>query len=148
MGLFNKIKKIFSKTTITDTSFQKFKVDVPMPACKPYNAQDKVTDSIKNITTYQLVQELNRRKNNNHDDEIYYMIGKNTGNIHIGNQSHGGKESICHACGLNRKCLDKDCPNTKIDDSNRWMFPEIVGYKSSDDIKPSVPTAGSNATKN
>ena len=45
MGLFNKIKKIFSKTTITDTSFQKFKVDVPMPACKPYNAQDKVTDT-------------------------------------------------------------------------------------------------------
>lgn len=150
MELFNKIKKLFTgKKSMTETSFPKFKVDVPIPSCKPFNAQNAVIETTKSITTYQLVQELNRRKNNNHDGyEICFVIGENTGNIHIGNQSSYSKKSICHACGLGRKCLDKDCPNTKIDDSNRWMFPETVGYKPSDDIKPIIPTGESNATKN
>lgn len=123
MELFRNIKKIFSKTIITDTSFPKFKVDVPMPTCKPYNAQDKVTDSTKNITTYQLVQELNRRKNENHDGyEINFVIGKNTGDVHIGNQTPHGKNHICHACGLGYKCLNKDCPNTKINTNDIFMY--------------------------
>lgn len=104
----------------------------------------KIKECTKTLTTYELVQELNRRKNENHDGcEINFTLGKNTGDIHIGNQTPYGKNHICHACGLGYKCLDKDCPNTKINTNDIFMYQPI-----DDGSELSIPSGGSNVTKN